>query len=69
MDSTTPQSVISSEVEITGTIKSSGSVRIDGKPPRVDPSPMLGQHTDDVLTTWLGLSAADVEALRGGGVL
>ena len=27
----TPQSVISTEVEITGTIKSSGSVRIDGK--------------------------------------
>lgn len=27
----TPQSVISSEVEITGTIKSSGSIRIDGK--------------------------------------
>jgi cytoskeletal protein CcmA (bactofilin family) len=26
-----PQSTISSEVEITGTIKSSGSVRIDGK--------------------------------------
>jgi crotonobetainyl-CoA:carnitine CoA-transferase CaiB-like acyl-CoA transferase len=44
-------------------------VRIDGKPPRVDPSPMLGQHTDDVLTSWLGLSAADVEVLRGGGVL
>ena len=31
MDNTAPQSVISSEVEITGTIKSSGSVRIDGK--------------------------------------
>lgn len=31
MDTNTPQSVISSEVEITGTIKSSGSVRIDGK--------------------------------------
>ena len=28
---TTPQSVISSEVEITGTINSSGSIRIDGK--------------------------------------
>ena len=27
----TPQSVISSEVEITGTIKSSGSIRVDGK--------------------------------------
>jgi cytoskeletal protein CcmA (bactofilin family) len=30
-NNTTPQSVISNEVEITGTIKSSGSVRIDGK--------------------------------------
>jgi cytoskeletal protein CcmA (bactofilin family) len=28
---TTPQSIISSEVEITGTIKSSGSIRLDGK--------------------------------------
>ena len=30
-NSTTPQSVISKEVEITGTIKSSGSIRVDGK--------------------------------------
>src|SRR5881628_615344 len=28
---TTPQSVIAADVEITGTIKTSGSVRIDGK--------------------------------------
>ena len=32
MDSnTTPQSVIAADVEITGTIKSAGSVRLDGK--------------------------------------
>ena len=31
MENNNPQSVISSEVEIIGTIKSSGSVRIDGK--------------------------------------
>src|SRR6266850_5605556 len=30
-NNTAPQSSISSEVEITGTIKSSGSIRIDGK--------------------------------------
>ena len=30
-NNTPPQSVISSEVEITGTIKSSGSIRVDGK--------------------------------------
>ena len=30
-NNTAPQSVISKEVEITGTIKSSGSIRVDGK--------------------------------------
>lgn len=30
-NSTTPQSTIAADVEITGTIKSTGSVRIDGK--------------------------------------
>ena len=44
-------------------------VRIDGKPPRVEPSPMLGQHTEDVLTGWLGLSAADVAGLKSDGVV
>jgi cytoskeletal protein CcmA (bactofilin family) len=31
MDNASPQSVISNEIEIIGTIKGSGSVRIDGK--------------------------------------
>ncbi len=31
MENTAPQSVIAADVEITGTIKSTGSVRIDGK--------------------------------------
>jgi crotonobetainyl-CoA:carnitine CoA-transferase CaiB-like acyl-CoA transferase len=44
-------------------------VRIDGKPPKVEPSPMLGQHTANVLTSWLGLSASDVEALKGEGAV
>src|SRR6201998_767117 len=43
-------------------------VRVDGKPPRVAPSPILGEHTDDVLARWLGMSAGQVEALRGEGV-
>src|SRR5258707_12143338 len=30
-DNSTPQSIIATDVEITGTIKSSGSIRIDGK--------------------------------------
>ena len=31
MDNPTPQSVIAADVDITGTIKSTGSVRVDGK--------------------------------------
>jgi crotonobetainyl-CoA:carnitine CoA-transferase CaiB-like acyl-CoA transferase len=30
---------------------------------------MLGQHTDDVLTGWLGLSEAEVQKLHGEGVV
>src|SRR6201986_4848436 len=44
-------------------------VRGDGKPPRVKASPMLGQHTDEVLTGWLGLSDAEVKSLHGEGVV
>jgi crotonobetainyl-CoA:carnitine CoA-transferase CaiB-like acyl-CoA transferase len=44
-------------------------VRVDGKPARVAASPVLGQHTSDVLTGWLGLSAADVEKLRSDKVV
>ncbi|HTB43579.1 MAG TPA: CoA transferase [Acetobacteraceae bacterium] len=44
-------------------------VRVDGKPPRVKPSPILGEHTANVLTGWLGLSDAEVETLKGQGVL
>ena len=42
-------------------------VRIDGKPVRVLPSPTLGQHTAEVLGSWLGMSATDVESLRRDG--
>ena len=32
-------------------------------------SPMLGEHTEDVLTSWLGLNDAEVKALHGEGVV
>jgi formyl-CoA transferase len=32
-------------------------VRFDGAPPAVKPSPLLGEHVDDVLSGWLGLTA------------
>jgi len=44
-------------------------VRVDGKPSRIASSPVLGQHTEEVLTNWLGLSEADRAALRSSGAL
>ncbi|MEJ0017685.1 MAG: CoA transferase [Acetobacteraceae bacterium] len=44
-------------------------VRVDGRPPTVKASPILGQHTDDVLRGWLGLSEAEVGSLRSDGVV
>jgi formyl-CoA transferase len=44
-------------------------VRFDGAPPRVKPSPLLGQHNAEVLGGWLGISAAEVEALRAEGIV
>jgi crotonobetainyl-CoA:carnitine CoA-transferase CaiB-like acyl-CoA transferase len=39
-------------------------VRFDGAPPKVIPSPMLGEPIDDVLGSSLGMDAAQHAALR-----
>jgi crotonobetainyl-CoA:carnitine CoA-transferase CaiB-like acyl-CoA transferase len=44
-------------------------VRFDGAPPKVKPSPLLGQHSADVLGGWLGMSAQDVDALKQEGII
>ena len=44
-------------------------VRFDGAPPRVKPSPLLGQHNAEILGGWLGISAGEVEALRTEGIV
>jgi formyl-CoA transferase len=44
-------------------------VRFSGSPPPVEPAPLLGANTDDVLTHWLGLGAGDVGTLRKAGVI
>jgi formyl-CoA transferase len=44
-------------------------VRFDGKPPEVKPSPLLGEHTRDVLGAWLGMSERDVSGLKDDGVV
>jgi len=44
-------------------------VRLNGKPSRIAPSPSLGEHTDQVLRSWLDMSEADVASLRAEGAI
>src|SRR5207244_249906 len=44
-------------------------VRFDGSPPKVKPSPLLGQHSAAVLGSWLGLGAPEVDALEQAGIV
>jgi len=44
-------------------------VRIDGKRIKVKGAPSLGGNTQEVLQSWLGIGAADIEGLRRDGVL
>ncbi len=44
-------------------------VRFDGTPPRVKPSPLLGQHSAEVLSGWLGMSPPEIAALRQEGIV
>ena len=39
-------------------------VRHNGKPVAVKASPLLGEHTGQVLESWLGLGPRDIEALE-----
>jgi formyl-CoA transferase len=44
-------------------------VRFDGTPPKVKPSPLLGQHSAEVLGSWLGLGGTDIDALKQEGII
>jgi crotonobetainyl-CoA:carnitine CoA-transferase CaiB-like acyl-CoA transferase len=44
-------------------------VRFDGKPPKIAPSPLLGEHTKEVFGSWLGMSERDVSGLKDEGVI
>jgi crotonobetainyl-CoA:carnitine CoA-transferase CaiB-like acyl-CoA transferase len=44
-------------------------VRVDGRPSRIKPSPLLGQHGADVLSAWLDMSADEIAALKREGVM
>jgi len=44
-------------------------VRVNGKPPTIKSSPKLGEHTSDVLTTWLGMSTDEVGKLKSNKIV
>ncbi len=44
-------------------------VRFDGAPPRVKPSPLLGQHNAEVLGQWLGIGDSEIAALKTEGII
>ena len=44
-------------------------VRFDGKPPKIAPAPLLGEHTTQVFGDWLGMSERDVSGLKNDGVI
>ena len=44
-------------------------VKMSGNDVPVECSPTLGQHTDEVLSDWLGLSGGEVAALRDKGAV
>ena len=44
-------------------------VRVDGKATRVTSCPMLGEHTDQVLSEWLGLTPQAVAEMKREGMI
>jgi formyl-CoA transferase len=44
-------------------------VRFDGAPAPVKSAPLLSEHTAEVFSEWLGMSADDFEMLRAEGVV
>jgi crotonobetainyl-CoA:carnitine CoA-transferase CaiB-like acyl-CoA transferase len=53
-----------------GEIKMVGwPVRHDGKTPKMRAAPLLGEHNEDVLGGWLGMSKGDLDGLKDRGVI
>jgi crotonobetainyl-CoA:carnitine CoA-transferase CaiB-like acyl-CoA transferase len=44
-------------------------VRFDGHPAKVKPSPLLGQHSTEVLSSWLGMPVSEIDGLKQDGIL
>jgi crotonobetainyl-CoA:carnitine CoA-transferase CaiB-like acyl-CoA transferase len=58
------------EHPIAGPFKMPGwPVRFGGRTPEVKPSPLLGQHTNEVLSEWLGLDADQIKQLGNDSII
>lgn len=44
-------------------------IKLSASPAKVDRSPLLGEHTDEILGAVLGMSAADIEAAKAEGAV
>jgi formyl-CoA transferase len=44
-------------------------VRLGGETPKVEPAPLLGQHTNEVLSEWLGLDEAKIKELGNDKII
>jgi crotonobetainyl-CoA:carnitine CoA-transferase CaiB-like acyl-CoA transferase len=44
-------------------------IQMSASPRTYTPAPLLGQHTDEVLSTWLGYDAAQLTQLHAQGVV
>ena len=58
------------EHPVAGPYKMPGwPVRFGGHTPKLEPAPLLGQHTHEVLGEWLGLEAGEIEQLGKDNII
>ena len=55
--------------EVRGYVLPAWPVRHNGNPPPVGTAPLLGQHTEEVLASWLGKGQDDIVKLRAAKVV
>ena len=42
-------------------------IKLSDSPPQIERSPLLGEHTDEILREVLGLSEAEIETMKEAG--
>ena len=55
--------------QVEGYVMPTWPVRHDGTPVAVRAAPMLGQHSTEVLESWLGLSRREIEGLAADKII